>query len=114
MIIPDHYIFTADAKAGAMWDPARVCGGSGNPPTSTTWARSGIRASATLVFRGRAHPSPRGAFRHRLAPARMALSVSLHTGIGNTGAGFILGVGKLWVRVPETMRFIFDGSMPPI
>jgi 3-isopropylmalate/(R)-2-methylmalate dehydratase large subunit len=35
------------------------------------------------------------------------------TGIGNTDAGFVLGTGKLWVRVPETMRFIFHGQLPP-
>src|ERR1700724_1977845 len=35
------------------------------------------------------------------------------TGIGNTDAGFVLGTGKLWVKVPETMRFIFHGKLPP-
>ena len=35
------------------------------------------------------------------------------TGIGNTDAGFILGTGKLWVKVPPTMRFVFHGQLPP-
>src|SRR5699024_4753893 len=36
------------------------------------------------------------------------------TGIGNTDAAFIMGTGKLWVKVPETMRFVFEGdTMPP-
>jgi 3-isopropylmalate/(R)-2-methylmalate dehydratase large subunit len=34
------------------------------------------------------------------------------TGIGNTDAGFILGTGKLLVKVPETMRFYCEGEMP--
>ena len=34
------------------------------------------------------------------------------TGIGNTDAGFVLGTGKLWVKVPPTMRFIFHGALP--
>jgi len=34
------------------------------------------------------------------------------TGIGNTDAAFILGTGKLWVKVPPTMRFEFEGKMP--
>ena len=34
------------------------------------------------------------------------------TGIGNTDAGFILGTGKLWVKVPETMKFVFEGPLP--
>ena len=35
------------------------------------------------------------------------------TGIGNTDAGFVMGTGKLWVKVPPTMRFVFHGEMPP-
>ena len=35
------------------------------------------------------------------------------TGIGNTDAGFVMGTGKLWVKVPQTMRFVFHGQMPP-
>ena len=33
------------------------------------------------------------------------------TGIGNTDAGFIMGTGKLLVKVPETMRFHLDGAL---
>ena len=35
------------------------------------------------------------------------------TGVGNTDAALIMGTGKIWVRVPETMRFVFEGSLPP-
>jgi 3-isopropylmalate/(R)-2-methylmalate dehydratase large subunit len=35
------------------------------------------------------------------------------TGIGNTDAGFVLGTGKLWLKVPPTMRFVFHGNLPP-
>lgn len=35
------------------------------------------------------------------------------TGVGNTDAGFILGTGKLLIKVPPTMRFQMDGQMPP-
>ena len=34
------------------------------------------------------------------------------TGIGNTDAAFILGTGKLWVKVPESMCFEFTGTFP--
>jgi len=34
------------------------------------------------------------------------------TGIGNTDAGFIMGTGKLLIKVPATMRFVLDGEMP--
>lgn len=34
------------------------------------------------------------------------------TGVGNTDAGFILGTGKLLIKVPPTMRFLMEGKMP--
>ena len=35
------------------------------------------------------------------------------TGVGNTDAGFTMGTGKTWVKVPPTMRFVFEGELPP-
>jgi 3-isopropylmalate/(R)-2-methylmalate dehydratase large subunit len=35
------------------------------------------------------------------------------SGIGNTDAGFILGTGKLLIKVPESMRFRLEGELPP-
>nr|GEZ26713.1 isopropyl malate isomerase large subunit 1 [Tanacetum cinerariifolium] len=34
------------------------------------------------------------------------------TGIGSTDAGFVLGTGKLLLKVPPTLRFVLDGEMP--
>nr|DAD20066.1 TPA_asm: hypothetical protein HUJ06_021529 [Nelumbo nucifera] len=34
------------------------------------------------------------------------------TGIGNTGAGFVMGTGKLLLKVPPTLRFLMEGEMP--
>jgi len=34
------------------------------------------------------------------------------TGVGNTDAAFILGTGKIWEKVPQSMKFIFNGEMP--
>ena len=34
------------------------------------------------------------------------------TGIGNTDAGFVLGTGRLWLKVPPSMRFVVRGEMP--
>jgi len=33
-------------------------------------------------------------------------------GHGNTDAGFVLGTGKLWLKVPPTMKFAFRGEIP--
>jgi len=34
------------------------------------------------------------------------------TGVGNTDAAFILGTGKIWEKVPESLKFIFEGNLP--
>src|SRR5262245_21229681 len=34
-------------------------------------------------------------------------------GIGNTDAGFVLGTGKLLLKVPETMHFRLEGKLRP-
>ena len=35
------------------------------------------------------------------------------SGMGNTDAAFVMGTGKTWLKVPPTMRFTFDGEIPP-
>ncbi|HAM71519.1 MAG TPA: 3-isopropylmalate dehydratase, partial [Verrucomicrobiales bacterium] len=35
------------------------------------------------------------------------------TGIGNTDAGFVMGTGKLLIKVPETMHFRIEGQLQP-
>ncbi|HAU36807.1 MAG TPA: 3-isopropylmalate dehydratase, partial [Phycisphaerales bacterium] len=35
------------------------------------------------------------------------------TGIGNTDAGFVMGTGKLWLKIPPTLKFVFHGELPP-
>src|SRR3989337_1304151 len=34
------------------------------------------------------------------------------TGIGSTDMAFVLATGKLWFRVPDTMRFKIEGKLP--
>jgi 3-isopropylmalate/(R)-2-methylmalate dehydratase large subunit len=34
------------------------------------------------------------------------------TGVGNTDAAFILGTGKIWEKIPQSIKFSFDGKMP--
>jgi 3-isopropylmalate/(R)-2-methylmalate dehydratase large subunit len=35
------------------------------------------------------------------------------TGIGDADAALICGIGKLWLKVPETMKFVVEGELPP-
>ena len=63
------------------------------------------------------------ALTHYLASGEVMFGTDSHTcnagafgqfasGVGNTDAGFILGTGKLLIKVPPTLRFVLDGQMP--
>lgn len=114
VIIPDHYIFTADEKAHRNIEILRefakeqglkyfydvdtprykgVC--------HIALPEEGHTRPGEVLFGTDSHTCTAGAFGE------------FATGIGNTDAGFVMGTGKLWVKVPPTMRFIFEGEMPP-
>jgi 3-isopropylmalate/(R)-2-methylmalate dehydratase large subunit len=129
VIIPDHYIFTADTRAHRnieilrdfvrdqgikyYYDPDFIHGeGMPNPyadPTQTDYKgvchialpEEGHTRPGEILLGTDSHTCTAGAFGE------------LATGIGNTDAGFVLGTGKLWLKVPPTMRFVFDGELPP-
>jgi 3-isopropylmalate/(R)-2-methylmalate dehydratase large subunit len=114
VIIPDHYIFTADKMANRNVDVLRQFvaeqGLSHYYDVGTdrykgvchiALPEEGHTRPGEVLFGTDSHTCTAGAFGE------------FATGIGNTDAGFILGTGKLWVKVPATMRFIFHGQLPP-
>ncbi len=113
VVIPDHYIFTEDqhAKRNVVFlrdfvkeqkidnfydvgtpDYKGVC--------HVALPEEGYTRPGEVLFGTDSHTCTAGAFGE------------FATGIGNTDAAFILGTGKLWVKIPQTMRFVFDGGMP--
>jgi 3-isopropylmalate/(R)-2-methylmalate dehydratase large subunit len=129
VIIPDHYIFTADAKAHRnveilrefvaeqglpyYYDPDFMRGGGMPKPYADPLATSykGVCHTA-LAELGHTRPGEvlLGTDSHTCTAGAFG---EFATGIGNTEAGFVLGTGKLWLKVPATMRFVLDGAMPP-
>jgi 3-isopropylmalate/(R)-2-methylmalate dehydratase large subunit len=129
VIIPDHYIFTADQKAHRNVDILRdfvrrqgirhyydpdFLHGDGMPtpyldPTKTSYKgvchialpEEGHTRPGEVLFGTDSHTCTAGAFGE------------FATGIGNTDAGFVMGTGKLWLKVPPTMRFVYEGTLPP-
>lgn len=120
IIIPDHYIFTEDKRANRNVDTLRNFATEQN-----------IKYFYDIMDLGdfRANPDYKGVCHVALAqeghtkPGEILFGTDSHTcnagafgmfasGIGNTDAGFILGTGKLLVKVPETMRFEMNGSLP--
>ncbi|CAF2269785.1 unnamed protein product [Brassica napus] len=120
VVIPDHYIFTSDKRANRNVDIMREhC------------REQNIKYFYDITDLGdfRANPDYKGVCHVALAqeghcrPGEVLLGTDSHTctagafgqfatGIGNTDAGFVLGTGKILLKVPPTMRFILDGEMP--
>jgi 3-isopropylmalate/(R)-2-methylmalate dehydratase large subunit len=120
VIIPDHYIFTSDERANRNVDILRdfareqqlkyfydITDRSNfkvNPDYKgvchIALAQEGHTRPGEVLFGTDSHTCNAGAFGQ------------FATGIGNTDAGFIMGTGKLLIKVPATMRFILEGEMP--
>ncbi len=130
VIIPDHYIFTADTRAHRnieilrdfvkrqgirnFYDPDFIKPGvEGMPPS--------YKDPASTSYRGVCHCAlPQNG---HVRPGEVLLGTDSHTcthgafgqfatGIGNTDAGFVMGTGKLWLKTPASIKFILNGAMP--
>jgi len=114
VLIPDHYIFTKDEKAHRNVDILRdfareqglphlydVGGDRYKGVCHVALAEEGHTRPGEVLFGTDSHTCTAGAFNE------------FATGIGNTDAAFVLGTGKLLVKVPPTMRFTFEGEVPP-
>lgn len=120
IIIPDHYIFTEDKRANRNVDTLRqfaqeqgikyfydisdLSNFRANPDYKgvchIALAQEGHTRSGEIMFGTDSHTCNAGAFG------------MFASGIGNTDAGFILGTGKLLVKVPQSMRFQMNGNVP--
>lgn len=114
VIIPDHYVFTADPHANRNIDILREFAKEQDLPwfydvgtenykgvCHIALAQEGHNRPGEVLFGTDSHTCTSGAFGQ------------FSTGIGNTDAAFIMGTGKIWVKIPATMRFEFEGEFPP-
>lgn len=121
VLMPDHYIFTEDTRANRNVDVLREYA-----------QKYDIKYFYDITDRSdfKANPDYRGVCHIALAeeahtmPGEVMFGTDSHTcnagafgmfatGIGNTDAGFVLGTGKLLVKVPPTLLFNLEGEMPP-
>jgi len=113
IIMPDHYIFTKDEHAIRNREVLRLFAIEQDLPNyydenkekyrgvcHIGLAEEGFCRPGEVMFGTDSHTCTAGAFGQ------------FATGIGNTDAAFIMGTGKLWVKVPATRQFIFAGSVP--
>jgi len=129
VIIPDHYIFTADEKSHRniqvlrdfvteqglkyYYDPDFIQG-SGMPSPYKDPTKTNYKGVCHKALPEEGH----------IRPGEILLGTDSHTctagafgqfasGVGNTDAAFVLGTGKTWLKVPPTMNFVFHGQIPP-
>ncbi|MCP3965731.1 MAG: 3-isopropylmalate dehydratase large subunit [Lentisphaerae bacterium] len=113
VIIPDHYIFTADEKCHRNVDVLRKFVNEQNLPyfyDPATDAYSGV-CHVTLPEKGHIRPGEVlfGTDSHTCTHGALGMFA---TGIGNTDAGFVMGTGKLLIKVPPTIKFVVNGKLP--
>jgi 3-isopropylmalate/(R)-2-methylmalate dehydratase large subunit len=114
VIFPDHYIFTNNPHANRNVDILRSFAKEYDVPNyydvgtkrykgvcHIALAEEGYNIPGTVLFGTDSHTCTSGAFG------------MFSTGVGNTDAAFILGTGKIWEKVPESLLFTFDDELPP-
>ena len=134
VIIPDHYIFTADSKSNrnvdilrdfvkeqgieyfydVIDDPAGhwVFDAQKGPLQRQHGSKYAGVCHAALPQKG--HTRPGEVLFGTDSQTCMAGAFNqFATGIGNTDAGFVMGTGKLLIKVPETMHFRLEGNLQP-
>jgi 3-isopropylmalate/(R)-2-methylmalate dehydratase large subunit len=114
VIIPDHYIFTRDEKANRNVETLRRFVAEQNIKYFYDVGTPRYKGVCHIALPEEGHTRPGevlfGTDSHTCTAGAFG---EFATGIGNTDAGFIMGTGKLWVKVPHTMRFVFQGKLPP-
>src|SRR5262249_33041627 len=114
VIIPDHYIFTADKMGNRNVDVLREFVREQNLPHFYDVGSEKYKGVCHIALPEEGHTRPGevlfGTDSHTCTAGAFG---EFATGIGNTDAGFVMGTGKLWVKVPPTMRFVFHGQLPP-
>src|SRR3954469_498193 len=133
VIIPDHYIFTADSMSNRNVDILRDFVREQDLPyfydviddPNGSWhfdpTRGQLKQQYGSRYAGVCHTTL--PWKGHTRPGEVLVGTDSHTcmagafnqfatGIGNTDAGFVLGTGKILLKVPETMRFYLEGSLP--
>jgi 3-isopropylmalate/(R)-2-methylmalate dehydratase large subunit len=134
VIIPDHYIFTSDSKSNRNVDILREFSREQGLPyfydviddPNGEWkfdaTKGNLKRQYGSNYAGVCHAALPAKGHTR--PGEVLFGTDSHTcmagafnefatGIGNTDAGFVMGTGKLLIKVPETMHFRLEGKLQP-
>ncbi|KIE59261.1 3-isopropylmalate dehydratase [Methylacidiphilum kamchatkense Kam1] len=133
VIMPDHYIFTSDSLSNRNVDILRAFAKEQGLPyfydviddPNGNWKfdplKGPLRRQYGRHYAGVCHTAlPE---KGHVRPGEVLFGTDSHTctagafnqfatGIGNTDAGFVMGTGKLLIKVPPTIQFYLDGELP--
>ncbi|MFC1498205.1 aconitase/3-isopropylmalate dehydratase large subunit family protein [Verrucomicrobiota bacterium] len=113
VIIPDHYIFTKDEKAKRNIDTLREFVRKQHLPHYYDPGTPDYKGVCHMALPQEGHVRPGevifGTDSHTCTHGALG---AFATGIGNTDAGFVMGAGKLLIKVPPTLRFNLNGTKP--
>ena len=113
VIIPDHYIYTKDEKAHRNVDTLRTFVREQGLPHFYDPGTPRYKGVCHVALPEEGHVRPGevifGTDSHTCTHGALG---AFATGIGNTDAGFIMGTGKLLIKVPETRRFVLNKTLP--
>jgi len=114
VVIPDHFIFTQDPHANRNVQILREFVREQQLPYFYDVGTEKYKGVCHIALPEEGHTRPGevlfGTDSHTCTAGAFG---EFATGIGNTDAALILGIGKLWVKVPPTLRFVFEGPLPP-
>ncbi|MCD6364343.1 MAG: 3-isopropylmalate dehydratase, partial [Planctomycetes bacterium] len=131
VIVPDHYIFTAEPKARRnveilrkfaaqqslkyYYDPDfMIAGEQGCPSPYADASRTSYRGVCHVALPQMGHTRPGevllGTDSHTCTHGAFG---EFATGVGNTEGAFVMGTGRIWLKVPPSMKFVLSGELPP-
>ncbi|CAI9086177.1 3-isopropylmalate dehydratase large subunit [Candidatus Methylacidiphilum fumarolicum] len=132
VIMPDHYIFTSDSLSNRNVDILRAFSKEQGLPyfydviddPNGNWKfdplKGPLQRQYGMHYAGVCHTAlPE---KGHVRPGEVLFGTDSHTctagafnqfatGIGNTDAGFVMGTGKLLIKVPPTIQFYLDGEL---
>ncbi len=112
VVIPDHYIFTSNAEAKRNIDILRLFVKEYDINNFYDVGNEKYKGVCHIVLAEEGYDLPGrvliGTDSHSCTAGAFGLFA---TGVGNTDAAFILGTGKIWEKVPASIKINLNGQL---
>ena len=113
VVIPDHYIFTEDKMCNRNVEFMNNFAKEVDLPYYYQPGTESYKGVCHVALPQEGHVQPGkvifGTDSHTCSHGAFG---AFATGIGNTDAGFVMGTGKLLIKVPASKKFTLNGKMP--